>query len=69
MRPLSSVVLALCVLVIAWWYGGQSARHQQEVNDMKGADIVQKTVEDTLDGIPANADPDSLLNDTQGFRD
>ncbi len=60
----------LCALAGGiYWAGGRENRATNQLKDKEGAEIVHETAKDTLDGIGADVDADSLLRRTNGLRD
>lgn len=68
-RILAVVGLLVALVIGAYWAGGRDDRAQDLLIDKEGAEDVRNTVEDTIDGIDVDADPDALLRETDGLRD
>ena len=63
-------ISAICAIAAGiYWVGGRENRATNQLKDNEGAEIVHDTAKDTLDGIGADVDADSLLRRTNGLRD
>lgn len=69
---MTRAIVALAVLCALaggiYWAGGRDLRATNQLKDKEGAQIVHDTAKDTLDGIGADVDADSLLRRTNGLR-
>lgn len=67
--PIAATAALCAIILAAYWLGGRENRAIDKLSDKEGAENVQTITQETLGGIPDDADPIDLLNDTNGLRD